>query len=114
MVRKLKFHEKKLLKKVDFISWELDNNIHEATILRRYYIKNRQHYSMYNTLAVNVSLIYKVLLSYFLVKVSWHGNVEFIGCIVCFSLFVPERTLVRYKGIIYCSFWATVSGILSP
>ncbi|VBB32210.1 unnamed protein product, partial [Acanthocheilonema viteae] len=54
MVRKLKFHEKKLLKKVDFISWELDNNIHEAKILRRYHIKKRQHYSMYNTLAANI------------------------------------------------------------
>lgn len=56
MVRKLKFHEKKLLKKVDFISWELDNNIHEAKILRKYHIKKRQHYSTYNTLAANVSL----------------------------------------------------------
>lgn len=56
MVRKLKFHEKKLLKKVDFISWELDNNIHEAKILRKYHIKKRQHYSMYNTLAAHVSL----------------------------------------------------------
>ncbi|MCP9264343.1 U3 small nucleolar ribonucleoprotein IMP3 [Dirofilaria immitis] len=54
MVRKLKFHEKKLLKKVDFISWELDNNIHEGKILRRYHIKKRQHYSMYNTLAANI------------------------------------------------------------
>ncbi|VDN00930.1 unnamed protein product [Thelazia callipaeda] len=41
--------------KVDFISWELDNNVHEAKILRRYHIKNRQHYSVYNTLAANVS-----------------------------------------------------------
>ncbi|VDK88436.1 unnamed protein product [Onchocerca ochengi] len=54
MVRKLKFHEKKLLKKVDFISWELDNNIHEAKILQRYHIKKRQHYSMYNMLAANI------------------------------------------------------------
>ncbi|VDN41023.1 unnamed protein product [Gongylonema pulchrum] len=57
MVRKLKFHEKKLLKKVDFISWELDNNLHEAKILRRYNITKRQHYSMYNTLAANVSFM---------------------------------------------------------
>ncbi|VDK51201.1 unnamed protein product [Anisakis simplex] len=53
MVRKLKFHEKKLLKKVDFISWDIDNNLHEAKVLRRYHIKNRQHYSLYNTLAAN-------------------------------------------------------------
>uniref|UniRef100_A0A914RNV6 U3 small nucleolar ribonucleoprotein protein IMP3 n=3 Tax=Parascaris TaxID=6254 RepID=A0A914RNV6_PAREQ len=54
MVRKLKFHEKKLLKKVDFISWSIDNNLHEAKILRRYHIKNRQHYSLYNTLAAGI------------------------------------------------------------
>ena len=42
MVRKLKFHEKKLLKKVDFLSWEVDNNIHELKIMKRYYIQRRE------------------------------------------------------------------------
>ncbi|MFH4981494.1 hypothetical protein AB6A40_008203 [Gnathostoma spinigerum] len=54
MVRKLKYHEQKLLKKVDFISWELDNNLHESKILRRFHITNRAHYSLYNTLAADV------------------------------------------------------------
>ena len=32
MVRKLKFHEQKLLKKVDLIEWKKDNNLREAKV----------------------------------------------------------------------------------
>ena len=35
MVRKLKHHEQKLLKKVDFINWEVDNNLHEVKVMKR-------------------------------------------------------------------------------
>lgn len=45
MVRRLRFHEKKLLKKVDFISWEVDNNLHEVKILKKYYIQKREDYT---------------------------------------------------------------------
>ena len=45
MVRKLKFHEKKLLKKVDFISWEIDNNLHEVKVMKKYYIQRREDYT---------------------------------------------------------------------
>ncbi len=45
MVRKLKYHEKKLLKKVDFISWKCDSNVREVKILRRYHIQKREDYS---------------------------------------------------------------------
>ena len=48
MVRKLKFHEKKLLKKVDFISWKSDNNIREVKVLRKYHIQKREDYTKYN------------------------------------------------------------------
>ncbi|XP_068977606.1 U3 small nucleolar ribonucleoprotein protein IMP3 [Bombus flavifrons] len=51
MVRKLKYHEQKLLKKVDFISWEADNNLHEVKILRRYRIQKREDYTKYNKLS---------------------------------------------------------------
>ncbi|XP_014610434.1 PREDICTED: U3 small nucleolar ribonucleoprotein protein IMP3 isoform X2 [Polistes canadensis] len=51
MVRKLKYHEKKLLKKVDFISWEADNNLHEVEILRRFRIQKRSDYTKYNKLS---------------------------------------------------------------
>lgn len=47
MVRKLKYHEQKLLKKVDFISWEADNNLHEVKILKKYHIQKREDYAKY-------------------------------------------------------------------
>ncbi|XP_006635129.1 U3 small nucleolar ribonucleoprotein protein IMP3 [Lepisosteus oculatus] len=51
MVRKLKFHEQKLLKKVDFINWEVDNNLHEVKVLRRFHIERREDYTVYNKLS---------------------------------------------------------------
>jgi len=50
MVRKLKFHEKKLLKKVNFASYPNDNNIHEVTVMRRYHVPDRGEYVQYNRL----------------------------------------------------------------
>lgn len=55
MVRKLKFHEQKLLKKVDFISWETDKNLHENKVMRRYHMKKREEYTLYNRLSREVS-----------------------------------------------------------
>ncbi|KAF4527555.1 hypothetical protein B566_EDAN016061 [Ephemera danica] len=54
MVRKLKYHEQKLLKKVDFISWKLDNNLHEIKTMRKYYIQRREDYSRYKALSREV------------------------------------------------------------
>ena len=45
MVRSLRFHERKLLKKVDFINWET-NNVKEIAIMRKYHI-NRQELTQY-------------------------------------------------------------------
>lgn len=45
MVRKLKFHEQKLLKKVDFISWKVDNNLHEVKVMKKYHIQKREDYT---------------------------------------------------------------------
>uniref|UniRef100_A0A8C1YHS1 IMP U3 small nucleolar ribonucleoprotein 3 n=1 Tax=Cyprinus carpio TaxID=7962 RepID=A0A8C1YHS1_CYPCA len=45
MVLKLKFHEQKLLKEVDFINWEVDNNLHEVKKLRKYHIEKREDYT---------------------------------------------------------------------
>ncbi|KAK8794715.1 hypothetical protein WA158_001696 [Blastocystis sp. Blastoise] len=47
-MRKLKFHEQKLLKKTDFLSWKKDQNIREIEVLRRYHIENREDYKSYN------------------------------------------------------------------
>ncbi|KAH8372728.1 hypothetical protein KR009_004052 [Drosophila setifemur] len=45
MVRKLKFHEQKLLKKVDFITWSVDNSGKENKVLRRFHIQKREDYT---------------------------------------------------------------------
>ena len=51
MVRKLRFHEKKLLKNVDFINWEVDKNLHEVTVMRKFFIQKREDYTKYNDLS---------------------------------------------------------------
>lgn len=45
MVRKLKFHEQKLLKKVDFISWKVDNNLNEVKVMKKYFVQKREDYT---------------------------------------------------------------------
>ncbi|CAB3258911.1 unnamed protein product [Arctia plantaginis] len=51
MVRKLKFHEQKLLKKVDFISWKVDNNLNEVKVMKKFHIQKREDYTKYNKLS---------------------------------------------------------------
>ncbi|KAI4809169.1 hypothetical protein KUCAC02_018077 [Chaenocephalus aceratus] len=61
MVRKLKHHEQKLLKKVDFINWEVDNNLHEVKVLRKYRIEKREDYTKYNKLSRHIrELVQKI------------------------------------------------------
>ena len=45
--RALKYHEKKLLRKVDFL-WQKEQNVREIKILRRYHIQDREDYHTYN------------------------------------------------------------------
>lgn len=54
MVRKLRFHEQKLLRKVDFINWEVDNNLHEVRVMRRFRLDKREDYTRYNKLSRNI------------------------------------------------------------
>lgn len=49
-MRKLKYHEQKLLKKVNFYNWKRTNNVREIKILRRYLIQDREDYTKYNKL----------------------------------------------------------------
>ena len=56
-MRKLKFHEQKLLKKVDFL-WQREQNVRELKILRRYHIQDREDYVKYNKV---VGLITKLV-----------------------------------------------------
>ncbi|XP_063810291.1 U3 small nucleolar ribonucleoprotein protein IMP3 [Pseudophryne corroboree] len=51
MVRKLKYHEQKLLKKADFINWEVDNNVREVRVLRKFRLSRREDYTVYNKLS---------------------------------------------------------------
>ncbi|KAI9009090.1 hypothetical protein DFJ74DRAFT_686784 [Hyaloraphidium curvatum] len=50
MVRKLKYHEQKLLKKVDFLQWKSDQSLREIKVMRRYHVQKREDYVKYNKL----------------------------------------------------------------
>ncbi|KAL5108822.1 U3 small nucleolar ribonucleoprotein IMP3 [Taenia crassiceps] len=54
MVRKLRHHEKKLLKKFDFINWSADNNLHELRMVKRFHIQRREDYTLYNKLSRHI------------------------------------------------------------
>ena len=43
-MRQLKYHEQKLLKKVDFLQWKKDDNIREIKVIRRYHLQQREDY----------------------------------------------------------------------
>ena len=49
MVRKLKHHEQKLLKKVDFVTYKKDEH-RDAEVIRRYMIQKPEDYHKYNRL----------------------------------------------------------------
>lgn len=60
-MRELKFHEKKLLKKVDFVQWKSDPTQRENTVLTRYYIQKRDDYVKYNRIVgVTTKLVRKL------------------------------------------------------
>ncbi|MCJ1307856.1 Small subunit (SSU) processome component [Agyrium rufum] len=48
MVRKLKHHEQKLLRKVDFTTYKSDNNHRDAAVVRRYAVQKPEDYGKYN------------------------------------------------------------------
>ncbi|GAM85664.1 hypothetical protein ANO11243_036710 [Dothideomycetidae sp. 11243] len=50
MVRKLKHHEQKLLRKVDFINYPKDEKHQASAVLRRYGVSNQADYTSYNRL----------------------------------------------------------------
>lgn len=53
-MRKLKYHEKKILKKVDFINWK--HNVKEVAIMRRYGI-DRHEYQAYHKLCLEIKQV---------------------------------------------------------
>ncbi|PFH57038.1 hypothetical protein XA68_15597 [Ophiocordyceps unilateralis] len=48
MVRKLKYHEQKLLRKADFITYKQDKNHRDKAVVRRYMIQKPEDYHRYN------------------------------------------------------------------
>lgn len=59
-MRKLKYHEQKIIRKVDFVNWK--NNIKEVAIMRRYNI-TRQEYQSYYGLSLEVKKIAEDIIS---------------------------------------------------
>jgi U3 small nucleolar ribonucleoprotein protein IMP3 len=57
-MRKLKFHEKKLLKKTNLFAWKSNQNIREGQMVHRYQLTDREDYIAYNKL---VGLITKLV-----------------------------------------------------
>lgn len=57
-MRKLKYHEKKILKKVDFVNWKHSSK--EVAIMRRYNI-TRQEYTTYNKLTFETRELAKAI-----------------------------------------------------
>ncbi|CAG8448082.1 6836_t:CDS:2 [Ambispora leptoticha] len=55
MVRQLKYHEKKLLKKVDFLQWKKEDNFHATKVIRRYHIQKPEDYHKYNKLCGEIN-----------------------------------------------------------
>jgi U3 small nucleolar ribonucleoprotein protein IMP3 len=47
-MRKLKFHEQKLLKKVNFYDWKAESDKRESKVMHRYHLQDRQDYTHYN------------------------------------------------------------------
>lgn len=50
MVRKLKHHEQKLLRKVDFTTYASDPDHRQSAVVRRYSVQNPADYTSYNRL----------------------------------------------------------------
>ncbi|KAF8469010.1 hypothetical protein BDZ91DRAFT_792780 [Kalaharituber pfeilii] len=54
MVRQLKHHEKKLLKKVDFLTWKGDASHRASLITRRYHLPSPETYHKYNKVVLSL------------------------------------------------------------
>lgn len=54
MARALKYHEKKLLKKVDFYEWKQDQGHRDTQVMRTYHIQNREDYHKYNKICGDI------------------------------------------------------------
>lgn len=60
-MRQLKYHEKKLLKKVDFLNWKSTNNLREMKVMRRYHVSDRDDYTRYNKIVGQIQKMVSIL-----------------------------------------------------
>lgn len=60
-MRQLKFHEKKLLKKVNFFNWKPEND-RENKVMHRYHLQRREDYSKYNKMCGYVTRLVNQLI----------------------------------------------------
>eukprot|EP01089_Gocevia_fonbrunei_P010798 TRINITY_DN23780_c0_g1_i1.p1 TRINITY_DN23780_c0_g1~~TRINITY_DN23780_c0_g1_i1.p1 ORF type:complete len:184 (-),score=20.38 TRINITY_DN23780_c0_g1_i1:89-640(-) len=56
-MRRLQRHEQKLLKKVDPYHFKREDNVRELAILRRYRIQNREDYTKYNIMVLQIKKV---------------------------------------------------------
>ena len=61
-MRKLKYHEKKLLKKVNFLEWKKEDGHREAFVMQRYHATHRDDYKRYSGLCRMVQKLVNVLM----------------------------------------------------
>ena len=54
-MRELKHHERKLLKKVDFLAWKSERGHREVATIRRYHLRDRDEFKRYNKLCGSVT-----------------------------------------------------------
>ncbi|PXF49970.1 U3 small nucleolar ribonucleoprotein imp3 [Gracilariopsis chorda] len=53
-MRKLKYHEYKLLRKADFLKWKRERNLREVKVARRYHLSNPEEYHQYSKIVGDV------------------------------------------------------------
>jgi len=53
-MRQLKNYEQKLLKKVDLFSWKYEQNVREASVIRKYRLQKREDYVAYSRTVGNI------------------------------------------------------------
>ncbi|KAH6806450.1 Alpha-L RNA-binding motif/Ribosomal protein S4 family protein [Perilla frutescens var. frutescens] len=60
-MRKLKFHEKKLLKKVNFLEWKREGGQRENLVIHRYHVTGRDDYKKYSGLCRTVQKLVSII-----------------------------------------------------
>jgi U3 small nucleolar ribonucleoprotein protein IMP3 len=60
-MRQLKFHEQKLLKKVNFLEWGSTNTTREHLVISKYQLKDREEYAVYHRIASKIRSLAEAL-----------------------------------------------------